>query len=174
MRKITLFLFSLLLAGGVLAQEQALRIGSPSSDKEIIIKENKRIKIMTADGKKISGRFHIAGNNAITIKDQTIALSDLESIKRNPLFLSLFSSGFLIYAGALTAGMGAIIGIFVETSGFLLIIPGAAMIYAGIKSPNVLKNYKAKARKIYPLSSPLPGSLTGGEGPDRRKSGSRV
>ena len=144
MRKITVFLFSLFFAGGVLAQEQALRISSPSSDKELIIKENKRIKIITTEGTKISGRFHIAGNNAINIKDQTIALADLESIKRNPLFLSLFSSGFLIYAGALTAGMGAIIGIFIQSSGFLLAIPGAAMIYAGIKSPNVLKNYKAK------------------------------
>lgn len=126
------------------AQEQALRISSPASDKEVIIKENKRIKVRTTGGEKISGRFHIAENNVILIKDQRIEISDIAAVKRNPLFLSIFSSGFLIYAGALTAGMGAIIGIFVESSGFLLAIPGAAMIYAGIKSPNVLKNYEAE------------------------------
>lgn len=76
------------------------------------------------------------------IKDQRIALSDIECIKRNPLFLSLFSSGFLIYGGMLAVGMGAIIGIFIESRGFLLAAPGAAMIYGGLKSPNVLRNYE--------------------------------
>lgn len=135
---------SLLFVTLLPAQEQALRISSPASDKEVIIKENKRIKVRTTGGEKISGRFHIAENNVILIKDQRIEISDIAAVKRNPLFLSIFSSGFLIYAGALTAGMGAIIGIFVESSGFLLAIPGAAMIYAGIKSPNVLKNYEAE------------------------------
>ena len=143
MRKVTLLLVSLFLANLVSAQENALKISNPASDKEVIIKENKRIRIQTADGEKVSGRFRIGQNNAIQIKGQTIALTDIQSIKRNPLFLSIFGTGFLIYGGALAVGMGAIIGIFVQPSGFLLAIPGAAMIYAGIKSPNVLKNYKA-------------------------------
>ena len=65
------------------------------------------------------------------------------SKQRNQAIFSIFTSGFLIYAGAITMGVGTIIGIFAESSGFLLAIPGAAMIYAGIKSPNVLKNYKS-------------------------------
>jgi len=143
-KNLSVLFLSLIFVNLTLAQQQAIRISSPTSTKEVIIKENKRIKIKTADGERISGRFRTVSNNAIVIKDQRIEISEIESIKRNPLLLSLFSSSFLIYAGALTAGMGAIIGIFIESSGFLLAIPGAAMIYAGIKSPNVLKNYKAQ------------------------------
>ena len=144
MGKIAILFLSVFFVTLLPAQEQALKLSSPASTKAVIIKENKRIKIRTADGEKITGRFRITENNVIRIKDQRIEISDIQAIKRNPLLLSLFSSGFLIYAGALTAGMGAIIGIFVESSGFLLAIPGAAMIYAGIKAPNVLKNYKVE------------------------------
>ena len=143
MRKVAILLFTLFFTNQFLAQEQAIKISSPTSEKEVIIKENKRIKIRTTEGDKISGRFQMVENKAIKIKDQKIALADIESIKRNPLFLSIFGTGFLIYGGALAVGMGAIIGIFIQPSGFLLAIPGAAMIYAGIKSPNVLRNYKA-------------------------------
>jgi len=153
MKKFCILLISFLCVNLSTAQENVLKISSPTSEKEVIINQNKRIKIQTVDGEKISGRFRIEGTNAITIKDQTIALSDIESIKRNPLFLSIFSSGLLIYAGALTAGMGVIIGLFVESSGFLLTIPGAALIFAGVKSPNVLKNYKTENNWNFELIS---------------------
>lgn len=104
MKKSTILLCSLLFANGVFAQEQALKISNPTSDKQVVLKEN-------------------------------------------------FSSGFLIYAGALTAGMGVIIGLFAESSGFLLTIPGAALIFAGIKSPNVLKNYKTEKNWNFELIS---------------------
>ena len=143
MRKVAILLFSLFFTNQFMAQEQAIKISSPTSEKEVIIKENKRIKIRTIEGDKISGRFRMVENNAIKIKDQTIALTNIESIKRNPLFLSIFGTGFLIYGGALAVGLGAILGIFIQPSGILLAIPGAAMIYAGIKSPNILKNYQA-------------------------------
>ena len=65
--------------------------------------------------------------------------------------VNLIAAAPLIYGGAFAVGMGAIIGIFIESSGFLLAIPGAAMIYAGIKSPNILKNYKAEDSWSYEL-----------------------
>ncbi len=156
MKKTTLLLFSLMLANLAFAQQRAIQLSSPDSEKVVLIPENKRIKIRTADGQKLSGRFRIAGENTIAINEQEIALSDIESIKRNPLLLTIFSSGFLIYGGALTAGMGAIIGMFVQTSGFWLLIPGAAMIYAGIKSPNILKNYRAGGNWQFDLITHAP------------------
>ena len=125
------------------AQKRALEISNSETNKQVIIKENKRIKILTIDGQKLSGRFAIENEDTLQIRNQSIPFSDIASIKRDPLLLSIFTSGFLIYAGAITVGVGTIIGIFAESSGFLLAIPGAAMIYAGIKSPNVLKNYKS-------------------------------
>ena len=126
-----------------MAQKRALEISNSETNKQILIKENKRIKIVTTDGQKRSGRFTFENDNTLIIRNQSFSFSDIASIKRDPLLLSIFTSGFLIYAGAITIGVGTIIGIFAESSGFLLAIPGAAMIYAGIKSPNVLKNYKS-------------------------------
>ena len=142
MKRTTLLVSCLLFINLIFAQEHAIRITSPDSDREIIIKENKRVKIQTTDGQKIAGRFTIVDDNILLIKGQRISLLDVESIKRNPLILSVFTSGFFIYAGAITVGMSAIIGLLADSSAFWLTIPGAAMIYTGIKSPNFNKNYK--------------------------------
>ncbi len=142
MKRITLFLSCLLFFNLIYAQEQAIKITSPNSDREIIIKENKRVKIRTANGQKIAGRFTIEGTNTLVIKGQRIELAEIDSIKRNPLLLSVFTSGFFIYAGAITIGISAIAGVFADSSAFWFAIPGAAMIYTGIKSPNFNKNYK--------------------------------
>ena len=155
MKYLLLLSFCLSLSLTTVAQKRALEISNSETNKQIIIKENKRIKILTTDGQKLSGRFAIEDENALLIRNQNIAFTDIASIKRDPLLLSIFTSGFLIYAGAITIGVGTIIGIFAESSGFLLAIPGAAMIYAGIKSPNVLKNYKSDSNwsfKIVELS----------------------
>lgn len=39
------------------AQEQAIKMSNPTLEKEFLTKENKRIRIKTTDGKRISGRF---------------------------------------------------------------------------------------------------------------------
>ena len=154
MKKYILLSLCLSIVSIAIAQKQALEISNSETNKQIIIKENKRIKIMTTSGQKISGKFTIKDQNSMLIRNQTIHFLDIASIKRDPLVLSIFTSGFLIYAGALTVGIGTIIGIFVESSGFLLAFPGAAMIYGGIQSPNVLKNYKRATNwsfKVIPL-----------------------
>ncbi len=142
MKRNILWLYCLMLSAVSIAQEQAIKITNESVVKEIIIKENKRIKIQTSDGQKISGRFTVVDGNSIMIKDKIIAISDILSVKRNPLLLSIFSSGFFIYAGAITLGIGALITLLGESSGMLLAIPAGAMVYTGIKSPNFLKKYK--------------------------------
>ena len=143
MKNLLLLALCLSVSFIAVAQKRALEISNSETNKQVIIKENKRIKILTIDGQKLSGRFAIENEDTLQIRNQSIPFSDIASIKRDPLLLSIFTSGFLIYAGAITVGVGTIIGIFAESSGFLLAIPGAAMIYAGIKSPNVLKNYKS-------------------------------
>lgn len=143
MKNLLLLALCLSVSFIAVAQKRALEISNSETNKKVVIKENKRIKILTTDGRKLSGRFAIEDENTLLVRNQGIAFSDIAGIKRDPLLLSIFTSGFLIYAGAITMGVGTIIGIFVESSGFLLAIPGAAMIYGGIKSPNLLKNYKS-------------------------------
>ncbi|MET1259609.1 hypothetical protein ABV409_09710 [Flagellimonas sp. DF-77] len=142
MQKSLLFLGCLLVASLSFAQEQGIKITNESVAKEIIIKENKRIRVRTQDREKITGRFTVVDAKTISIKGQNIPLSEIISIKRNPLLLNIFTSSFFVYAGAITIGIGAIIAALSDSSAWLLAIPGSAMIYTGIKSPNFLKNYK--------------------------------
>lgn len=128
----------------LMAQEQkAIKITTQTTQKEVIIKENKRIILKTKDHKRFSGRFQIQ-NNSILIENELIEFSEIQYLKRNPLFTSLLTSGVLIYGGALTLGFGVLIGILVDSTAFLLTIPAAGMIYTGIKSPNFYKKYETE------------------------------
>lgn len=141
MKCFALAVFCLLIAPAVRGQEQAIKLTNQKTQKEIIIQENKRIKVKMQDGRKFSGRYKIENPDTLSIRGQTFALADVVELKRNPLLISTLTGGVLVYAGALTAGMGAIIGIFVQSSGFLLAIPGAALIYTGLKAPTFSRKF---------------------------------
>lgn len=142
MKKILLILVSLFFFNQLIAQNQAIKITNTNTSKEKIIKENKRIKLKTFDGRKIKGRFMVENDNTIIVDNIKIELSDIDALKRNPLLTSIVTSGLLIYGGVLTAGFGVIIGVWVDSTAFWLAIPAAGMIYTGIKSPNFNKNHK--------------------------------
>lgn len=148
MKKITILIFSLLIANSIFGQEEEKKITNQISKKEFVIKVNNRIKIKTIDGKKISGRFKIE-NNSILINNEQFELSDIGEIKRNPLLVSILKSGILIYGGAITAGFGGLIRVLVDSFAFLLTIPAAAMIYTGIKSPNFSRKFKTDISWIF-------------------------
>jgi len=152
MKKLTILIFSLLIANSIFSQEQAIKITNKVSQKEIIIKENKRIKIKTLDGQKLSGRFKIE-NNSILIKDQLIELSQIGEIKRNPLLISIVTSSFFIYVGAITLGFAVLIGALADSSAFLLAIPAAGLIYTGIKSPNFGRKFKSDSNWTFEIIS---------------------
>jgi hypothetical protein len=141
MKKTSLLLITLLMATALFAQEQAIKITKEASKREIVIKQNKRIKIKTLEGKKIAGRFTIV-NNALVVNNIPIALDDILYIKKDPLILAILSSSALIYAGSLAVGLGVLIGVLVDTTALYLAIPGAALIYAGSKSPNINRSFK--------------------------------
>lgn len=141
MKTLTILLFTLLVSASVFWQQQAIKITNQTSKKERSIIKNKRIKIKTLDGEKLSGRFKIE-NNSIIIDNKQITLTDIAVIKRIPLLISIVTNGLLIYGGAIAIGFGTIIGLFADSSGFLLAILGAVMIVTGILSPNFCKKYK--------------------------------
>lgn len=142
MKKIFLLIISAFLFNTVIAQNSAIKITNVNTNKEKIIKENKRIKLKTSDGRKIKGRFKIENNNTIIIDNVRINFTDIDELKRNPLLTSTLTSGFLLYSGVLIAGISILVAVFVEPAVFLFTIPAAGMIYAGIKPPNFNKNYK--------------------------------
>ena len=99
MKKLFLLTFSLLCTVTVTGQNKALKINSISSSKEIIIKENKRIKIKTIDGLQIKGRFKTVGDSFIIIDDVQTLLAVLFSktsillCSISLLWISLLSPG---------------------------------------------------------------------------------
>ena len=133
---------TLLFVHTVFAQKKAIKITSETSKREIVIKENKRVKVRTLDGQKIKGRLKIVDSQTILVQDQEIDLANILQIKRNPLLLNLFTGGVLIYTGTIVAGFGAIIGIFIDSAGYWLIPPGLALIAGGTMTPNINKAYK--------------------------------
>ena len=151
MKKVMFLLFSLFFVNLIFSQENAIKIMNQTSKKEVVIKENRRIKIKTKDGQKISGRFKIETNNFILIKNKRIDLRDIEEIKRNSLFLSIFTSGVFLYGGTLLAGFSVVAGVFIDSSFLLFGIPAAGLIYAGIKPPNFQKNYTNKSNWTFEL-----------------------
>ena len=153
MRILLILFISSFFSNLIFAQEGVLKIVNQTSEKEILIKENKRIK--TIEGQKISGRFRIIGKETILIRKKKIKLADIEKIKRNPLLVSIVTNGLFIYVGAGIAIVGvAVGGITNQSSLFLLTIPGVGMIYNGIKSPNLLKGYKKDSNWKYELITP--------------------
>ena len=154
MKNLTILFISLFFVNLIFAQERVLKIVNQVSKKEIIIKENKRIRIKTIDGQKISGRFKIIGKETIFIKKKKIELADIEKIKRNPLLVSIVTNGLFIYVGASIVIIGvAVGGITSQPSLLLLTIPGAGMIYTGIKSRNLLKGHKKDSNWKYELTT---------------------
>jgi hypothetical protein len=144
MKKLLLLVIGLFFINVAMSQNNALNIINLNTNKEKIIKENRRIKLITSDGRKIKGRFKVENNSTILIDNVRINLTDIEELKRNPLLSSILTSGFLVYYGAITAGFSFIIAALGDSSGFLLTIPAAALIYIGSKSPNFNKNHKTE------------------------------
>lgn len=142
MKKIFFLFISLFFINIATSQNNAIKITNLNTNKEKVIKENKRIKLKTSDGRKVKGRFKVENDSTIIIDGTRINITDIEALKRNPLLTSILTSGFLIYAGAITAGFGVLIGVLVDSTAFWLVLPGAAMLYTGIKSPNINKNHK--------------------------------
>ena len=81
-------------------------------------------------------------SKTILIKNERINFTDIAEIKRNPLLASILTSVFFIYTGIVTAGIGVVIGVLIDISGFLFVITATVMIYTGLKSPNFNRKFK--------------------------------
>jgi hypothetical protein len=129
MKSLTVLIISLSFLTATYAQQQAIKITNEVSKKEKIIKENKRVILTTKVGQRIKGRLKLGDNNTVVVDGVKIRLTDIDQLKRNPFSTSILTSEILVDD-------------MVETSGLWLVIPAAAIIYTGIKSPNFNKNFE--------------------------------
>ena len=89
-----------------LAQKKGINLIKTSRNDTTFIKENKRIKIKTIDGKSISGKFTIVNDSAITIKGKTITMDSIVSIRK----ASTFST--ILRTTSISIGTVAVVGGF--------------------------------------------------------------
>ena len=152
----------LLFANQATAQITGIRIFNEDNKKEIIIEENKRIRVKTSNGQRISGRFQLIDNESFLIKGNIIKLTEIEKIKKNPIMVSVLVDGLLLYVGSAMVFLPVILYPFTgDSNGFYYMIPGTALIFAGKKSPNFLVGYKKSKGWNYQIISKEDAAPTG-------------
>lgn len=121
-----IFLLSLFAA---IAQEKGIILKEKDAQKSDYLVENKRIKVVTTDGKCFYGRFSIIDKNTISINSTLIPLASIQKIKRKSLTSTITApivcaaGVILILGGTAVAAAGggfAIVGLGLMSSGFTL------------------------------------------------------
>ena len=87
-----------------LAQKKGINLIKTSRNDTTFIKENKRIKIKTFDGKSISGKFTIVNDSAITIKGKTITMDSIVSIRKASTFSTILRTTSISIGTTLVVG----------------------------------------------------------------------
>ena len=151
MKKIV-FLLAIFFVTSLFSQNRGIKMKKIDSQKEVFIKENKRVRVKTIDGLKFTGRFKVVDELNISIKDNIISLKKIVKINKKPLLLSVIVDGALILYGGVLVVVGGLVGAFLADSLVMLaVVPGAGLIYLGIKSPNLLKSYRVTKKWKYYL-----------------------
>jgi small nuclear ribonucleoprotein (snRNP)-like protein len=103
--KKALVVFCLLFSFFIFGQTHVLKLQSKHSSFYKEIKENKRIKIETKEGKIFKGRFKVQDSTSIVIQDQVVVLADIVTIKKNSMFGTIANPVFItIGAGVFILG----------------------------------------------------------------------
>lgn len=113
-------LIFLLVNANVFAQTNSIVLEHKGKDRQIVVKENKRIKITTIDGEKFVGRFSIIDDKTIQIKGTTIALDSIATIQKRSTFSAIIQP-ILIVNGVALIIMG-VAGAAAGGYGYLLTI----------------------------------------------------
>ena len=139
--KIYLLLLVAFLSIASYSQGGSFVIHKKNSKKINEITENKRINVVTLDGKRYYGRFTIIDSTSIQIEENVIALNSIAKIRRKTLFRAIVKPimmvfGTVLIIGAAVGGPGPYGGIVVA----MLLPPGLQMVSFAAISPN----YKRK------------------------------
>ena len=132
------------------AQEKALKISYSTHERQVLIKEGKRIRIKLHSGQKLSGRFKIINNDTLEIRKQKIAFSSIEKIKKNPLLVQILTTDGLVY----TIAFPATLLIYFSSSGSAAAMVTLIGTSAGLSllEPNLLKGHHLKENQIEVVS----------------------
>ena len=96
------FIFCLAMTT-LFAQNKGINLIKNTSNDTTFLKENRRIKVKTTDGKSIAGKFSLVSDSEINIKGKIIQIDSIVSIKKASTF-SAIARPISISIGAFTIG----------------------------------------------------------------------
>ncbi|MFI0491198.1 hypothetical protein [Flavobacterium sp.] len=130
--KIILYLLLFFISHTVFSQQKAIEITNIKTGKVKFFQENQRVKIRTLDGKKYVGNLKFSDSLTLTIKNQSIKIDSIKSIKKQPKVLAtvktvVFVAGLSVVASSLIVASGG------GNAAFLLFTVGSGVtISAGL------------------------------------------
>jgi hypothetical protein len=136
------------------AQERFLKIYNSDTGKEFRLNENKRVRVLTKYGSKISGKFYINDQESVIVRGTKVDLEDIIMIKQHPLAVTFITNTFTFGAGLFLTAYGLFGAALVDTAYLLFLIPAAGSIYGGLQAPNISKAYKTAENWKYEVVLP--------------------
>ncbi|WP_338408619.1 hypothetical protein [uncultured Flavobacterium sp.] len=130
--KSILYLLIFFILFAVFSQQKVVEITNIKTSKVKIFEENQRGKIRTLDGKKYIGNLKFSDSLTIVIKNQSIEIDSIQSIKKQPKVLATIKTVVLV------AGLAVVGSLLVAASSgsnwaFLLFTTGSSVtISAGL------------------------------------------
>jgi hypothetical protein len=121
---ITVLLF--FFASFVFAQQRAIILEKNTSKKVVLIKENKRVKVETNNGKVYRGKLHIIDERTIAIDSILIPTNSIVAIKKQSLSFQILAPIIVV-----TGVVSVLGGVGVAVLGGTKSIIGVGMLFSG-------------------------------------------
>ena len=116
----------------VYSQEKFLSISNTETGKVSVFKQNKRIRVKTIQGGKISGKLTMVEDDQIMVGKIIIPIASIAKIKNNPLLLNIINSGLLIVSGGFLVLVSVVAIAWGGTGlGILIGVGGIGAVFAG-------------------------------------------
>ena len=129
-------------------QEKTLRIENRTTHKEISIKENRRIQIITKMYEKFAGRFIILDQNSIAIDGVILNLNEIARIKKHPLLATILIKANFFHMGTVLCLASLFVGALYSIGTLPVILIGIIHLSGGIVGgstvSNISKGYHVK------------------------------
>lgn len=103
MKHLITFIFCLVMTT-LFAQNKGINLMKNTSNDTTFLKENRRIKVKTLEGKSIAGKFTIVNDSEINIKGRIISMDSIVSIRKASTFSAIASPISIVVGGALLVG----------------------------------------------------------------------
>lgn len=145
--KNTIYLLALLLSTFVFAQQRIIEVTNIQTGKVKFFEENQRIKIRTLDRKKHIGTLKFGDGQSIVIKEQSIKIDSLQSIKNQPKALASIKT-VVLAAGLATVASSLVAASDGNDSAFMLFAVGAGVTIGAGLLEGVNTNYTDRKWKF--------------------------